>query len=196
MRPGRPASSRRAWTSCWPSPYRSSGCGTLSGGSRSPPSAMPPPSRPRPLPGHLLLAALLLAALAGVGTEALAHGGPVKVIEERFVVTVALWPAAETTRLRFFVRDFRSGQAPAEALSFRARILEDRSRAVVCEGATAPVQDGEAARVYEPEDWRVWIGEAGSAGWVSTAVVGTAAVTIVILGVSSWRRRGDGKDGT
>jgi len=181
---------------------------------------MPPPSRPRPLPGHLLLAALLLAALAGGGTEALAHGGPVKVIEERFVVTVALWPAAETTRLRFFVRDFRSGQAPAEALSFRARILEDRSRAVVCEGATAPVQDGEAnllcrlpgdgfyevflqfwrdgepARVYEPEDWRVWIGEAGSAGWVSTVVVGTAAVTIVILGVSSWRRRGDGKDGT
>jgi len=181
---------------------------------------MPPPSRPRPLPGHLLRAALLLAALAGVGTEALAHGGPVKVIEDRFVVTVALWPAAETTRLRFFVRDFRSGQAPAEALSFRARILEDRSRAVVCEGATAPVQDGEAnllcrlpgdgfyevflqfwrdgepARVYEPEDWRVWIGEAGSAGWVSTAVVGTAAVTIVILGVSSWRRRNDGKDGS
>ena len=181
---------------------------------------MPPPSRPRSLPGHRLLAVLLLVALTGVGTEALAHGGPVKVIEERFVVTVALWPAAETTRLRFFVRDFRSGQAPAEALSFRARILEDRSRAVVCEGATAPVQDGEAnllcrlpgdgfyevflqfwrdgepARVYEPEDWRVWIGEAGSAGWVSTAVVGTAAVTIVILGVSSWRRRGDGKDGT
>ena len=57
-------------------------------------------------------------------------------------------------------------------------------------------RDGEPARVYEPEDWRVWIGEAGSAGWVSTAVVGTAAVTIVILGVSSWRRRGDGKDGT
>jgi hypothetical protein len=182
---------------------------------------MPPPSRPRPLPGHLLLAALLLAALAGVGTEALAHGGPVKVIEERFVVTVALWPAAETTRLRFFVRDFRSGRAPAEALSFRARILEERSRAVICEGASASVEDGEAnllcrlprdgfyevflqfwqdgepARVYEPEDWRVWIGEAGgSAGWVSTVVVGTAAMTIAILGVSSWRRRGDGKDGT
>lgn len=181
---------------------------------------MPPPSRPRPLPGHRLLAALLLAALAGVGTEALAHGGPVKVIEDRFVVTVALWPAAETTRLRFFVRDFRSGRAPAEDLSFRARILEERSRAVICEGAPASVEDGEAnvlchfprdgfyevflqfwqdgepARVYEPEDWRVWIGEAGSAGWVSTAVVGTAAVTIVILGVSSWRRRNDGKDGS
>jgi hypothetical protein len=144
----------------------------------------------------------------------------VKVIEDRFVVTVALWPAAESTRLRFFVRDFHTGQAPAEALSFRARILDDRSRAMVCEGASAPVQDGEAnllcrfpsdgfyevflqfwrdgepARVYEPEDWRVWIGEAGSAGWVSTVVVGMAAVTIVMLGVSSWRRRGDGKDGT
>lgn len=176
---------------------------------------MRPHSRSRPLPGHLLLAAVLLVLLT---TEALAHGGPVKVIEDRFVVTVALWPTAETTRLRFFVRDFRSGQAPAEALSFRARILEDRSRAVVCEGPTAAVQDGEAnllcrlprdgfyevflqfwrdgepARVYEPEDWRVWIGEAGGAGWVSTVVVGTAAVTIVMLGVSSWRRRGDGKD--
>lgn len=162
---------------------------------------------------------MLLGLLTGVGTEARAHGGPVKVIEDRFVVTVALWPAAESTRLRFFVRDFHSGQAPAEALSFRARILEDHSRAVVCEGAAAPVQDGEAnllcrfprdgfyevflqfwrdgepARVYEPDDWRVWIGEAGSAGWVSTVVVGTAAVTIMMLGVSSWRRRGDGKDG-
>lgn len=164
------------------------------------------------------MAAVLLVALTGVG-KALAHGGPVKVIEDRFVVTVALWPTADTTWLRFFVRDFRSGQAPAEALSFRARILEDRSRALICEGPPAPVQGGEAnllcrvprdgfyevflqfwrdaepARVYEPEDWRVWIGEAGgSTGWVSTVVVGTAAVTIVILGVSSWRRRRDGRD--
>lgn len=182
---------------------------------------MPPHARSRPLSGHRLLAAWLLLALTGLGTEARAHGGPVKVIEDRFVVTVALWPAAETTRLRFFVRDFRSGRAPAEDLSFRARILEERSRAVICEGAPASVEDGEAnvlchfprdgfyevflqfwldgepARVYEPEDWRVWIGEAGgSVGWVSTAVVGTAAVTIVILSVSSWRRRNDGKDGS
>ena len=180
---------------------------------------MPPHSRSRSLAGHRLLAAGLLALLTGVGTEALAHGGPVKVIEDRYVVTVVLWPAAETTRLRFFVRDFGSGQAPAEALSFRARILEESSRAVICDGPPAPVQDGEAnllcrlprdgyyevflqfwrdgepARVYEPEDWRVWIGEPGSVGWVSTVVVGTAAVTIVTLGVSSWRRRGNGKDG-
>ena len=181
---------------------------------------MPPHSRPRPLPGPPLLAAVLLLLLTGGGTEAVAHGGPVKVVEDRFVVTVVLWPAADTTRLRFFVRDFGSGQAPAEALSFRAHILEDRSRAVTCEGPPAPVEDGEAnllcrfprdgyyevflkfwqdgepARVYEPEDWRVWIGEGdGSTNWVSTVVVGTAAATIVILGVSSWRRRHDGKDG-
>ncbi|MEX2223007.1 MAG: hypothetical protein WEG40_14540 [Candidatus Rokuibacteriota bacterium] len=160
----------------------------------------------------------MLVALAGSGTEARAHGGPVKVIEDRFVVTVALWPAAETTQLRFFVRDFRSGQVPAEAMSFRVRILEDRSRAVTCEGPPASVEDGEAnllcrfpregyyevflqfwrdrepARVYEPEDWLVWIGGGGSAGWVSSVVVGTAAVAIVMLGVSSWRRRADGKD--
>ena len=114
-----------------------------------------------------------------------------KVIEDRFVVTVALWPAAETTRLRFFVRDFRSGRAPAEALSFRARILEEalagrdlrgrsppRSRTVEANLLCRTPGDGfyevflqfwtgaaEPARVYEPEDWRVWIGEAGGAPW-------------------------------
>ena len=169
---------------------------------------------------HRLLAALLLAALAGAAGEALAHGGPSKLVERRFVVTATLWPAGDATRLRFFFRDFRSGRMPEEPLSFRVRILADGSRAPVYEGAGGRVKDGRAdvlfrvpdegfyevflqfwsdgdpAHVYAPDDWRVWIGEPGSPRpWRSIAVVATAAVALAMIGVARRHRRVDGSDG-
>jgi len=177
---------------------------------------MPFRSRWRTRSAHGLLAALLLAALAGAAGEASAHGGPSKLVERRFVVTATLWPAGDATRLRFFLRDFRSGRVPGEPLSFRVRILADRSRALVYEGGGGRVENGRAdvlfqvpnqgfyelflqfwsdgnpTHVYEPDDWRVWIGEPGSSRpWSSIAVVATAAVAMAMIGVATWRRRID-----
>ncbi len=182
---------------------------------------MPFRSRRRTRSAPRLLAALLLAALAGAAGEALAHGGPSKLVERRFVVTATLWPAGDATRLRFFFRDFRSGRMPVEPLSFRVRILADRSWALIYEGAGDRVEDGRAdvlfrapdegfyevflqfwsdgdpTHVYEPDDWRIWIGEPGSPRpWSAIAVVATAAVAIGMIGVTTWRRRVDGSEGT
>jgi hypothetical protein len=179
------------------------------------------PSRRRTRSAPRVLPALLLAVLAGAAGEAVAHGGPSKLVERRFVVTATLWPAGDATRLRFFFRDFRSGRMPVEPLSFRVRILADRSRALIYEGAGSRVEDGRAdvlfrapdegfyevflqfwsdgdpTHVYEPDDWRVWIGDPGSPRpWSSIAVVATAAVAIGMIGVATWRRRVDGSEGT
>jgi hypothetical protein len=181
---------------------------------------MPSPSRRRTRSALRVLAALLLATLAGPAGDALAHGGPSKLVERRFVVTATLWPTGDATRLRFFFRDFRSGRVPVEPLSFRVRILADRSRAVIYEGAGGRVEDGrvdvlfrapdegfyevflqfwsdgDPTHVYEPDDWRVWIGEPGSPRpWGSIAVVATAAVGMAMIGVATWRRRADGSEG-
>jgi hypothetical protein len=181
---------------------------------------MPFPFRRRTRSAHRLLAVLLLTGLAGAAGEASAHGGPDKLVERRFVVTATLWPAGDATRLRFFFRDFRSGRMPGEPLSFHVRILADRSRALVYEGAGGRVEEGRAdvlfrvpdegfyevflqfwsdrdpTHVYEPDDWRVWIGEPGSPRpWRSIAVVATAAVAMAMIGVATWRRRVDGRQG-
>jgi hypothetical protein len=181
---------------------------------------MPFRSQRRTRSAHRLLAALVLAALAGAAGEALAHGGPSKLVERRFVVTATLWPAGDATRVRFFFRDFRSGRMPVEPLSFRVRIFADESRTLVYEGAGGRVEDGRAdvlfrvpdegfyevvlqfwsdgdpTHVYEPDDWRVWIGESGSPRpWSSIAIVATAAVAMAMIGVATWRRRVDGRQG-
>jgi hypothetical protein len=182
---------------------------------------MRPHRRPRKRSGPHLLGVLLLLAVVVCGRETRAHGGTEKVVDDRFVVTAVLVPIGDATLLRFFFRDFQSGQRSPEALSARVRVLDDRSGAVVCESPVASVSDGwaqvvcrfsaagfhevflqfwvdgEVTRVYKPEDWRVWIGDAGGSGtWVSRVVVGAAAVTIAMMGVSTWRRRADGRYGT
>ena len=181
---------------------------------------MPFRSRRHTRSAHRLLAALLLATLAGAAGEAAAHGGPSKLVERRFVVTATLWPAGDATRLRFFFRDFRSGRMPVEPLSFRVRILADGSRTLLYEGAGGRVQDGRAdvlfrvpdegfyevvlqfwsdgdpTHVYAPDDWRVWIGDPASPRpWRSIAIVATAAGAMAMIGVATWRRRVDGRDG-
>jgi hypothetical protein len=135
-----------------------------------------------PIRWSIGLAAVLLAALPGVAGRALAHGAPEKVIDERFVVTVALAPDGDLTRLRFFFRDFQTGRGLTEPMSVRVRIAEDEAptplhdqrAAVVGSWADVLYQfphdgfyevvlefslDAEPARVYRPEDWRIWVGK-------------------------------------
>jgi hypothetical protein len=123
--------------------------------------------------------------------------------------------------LRFFFRDFQTGRMPVEPLSFRVRILADGARTLVYEGAGGRVEDGRAdvlfrvptegfyevflqfwsdtdpSHVYEPEDWRVWIGDPGSPRpWRSALLVATAALVLAILPVATWRSWVDREDGT
>jgi len=114
-----------------------------------------------PIRWSIGLAAVLLAALPGVAGRALAHGAPEKVIDERFVVTVALAPDGDLTRLRFFFRDFQTGRGLTEPMSVRVRIAEDEAPTPLHDQRAAVVfsLDGEPARVYRPEDWRIWVGK-------------------------------------
>ena len=91
---------------------------------------------------HHLLATLLLAALAGAAGEASAHGAR------------ASSSSAGRRHRRALARRGRHAAAlllarlqwtdPVKPLSFRARILADRSRTLVYEGAGGRVEDGRA----------------------------------------------------
>lgn len=165
-----------------------------------------------------LAAVLLLAALPGVAGRASAHGAPEKVIDERFVVTVAVAPDGDLTRLRFFFRDFRSGRGLTEPMSVRVRIAEDgtptllQDRGVAVVGGRADVLyrfphdgfyevvlefsfDREPARVYRPEDWRIWVGKPRVIDKRSWAWVATTSALLTAMVVISLTRRGNDRGG-
>jgi hypothetical protein len=164
------------------------------------------------------VAALLLSMLAAA-SDGDAHGGPVKVVDDRYAVTALLFPAGDATRLQFFVSEFRTGRVPQEPVSFRIRVVDDDSRAPVCPGLGGALETGRASaicrvprdgfyevflefwsdrepgRVYAPEDWRVWIGESRTGRGPATLLVLAAALATVSMGVSAWRRRGVARGG-
>ena len=158
-------------------------------------------------------AVVLLAGIPGVMGRALAHGAPEKVVDERFVVTVALAPDGDLTRLRFFFRDFKTGRGLTEPMSVRVRIAEDEAPAPLHEGRAAMEGswadvlyrfphdgfyevvlefslDGEPARVYRPEDWRIWVGKPRPVSirtWAWAA--GTSTLLTMVVVISIKRRR-------
>ena len=162
---------------------------------------------------------LLLAALPGVAGRAWAHGAPEKVIDERFVVTVALAPDGDLTRLRFFIRDFRSGRGLTEPMSARVRIAEDETPTVLQDSGAAVVSGradvfyqfphdgfyevvleftlaGEPARVYRPEDWRIWVGppqELDGRTWAWVTVTSALLTVVVVASLKSQRSERGGE---
>ena len=160
-----------------------------------------------------LAAVLLLAGVPGVMGRALAHGAPEKVIGERFVVTVALAPDGDFTRLRFFFRDFRTGRGLTEPMSVRVRIAEDETLAPLHEGRADVMGSGadmlyqfphdgfyevvlefsldrEPARVYRPEDWRIWVGKPralDSRAWAGVAATSALLITVVVISLKRQR---------
>ena len=161
-----------------------------------------------------LAVVLVLAGVPGVMGRALAHGSPEKVIDERFVVTVALAPDGDFTRLRFFFRDFRTGRGLTEPMSVRVRIAEDETLTPLHEGradltgswADMLYQfphdgfyevlvefslDREPARVYRPEDWRIWVGKPRPLdirAWAwAAAATSTLLTTVVVISLRRQR---------
>ena len=165
-------------------------------------------------PWSIFLAAVLLVSGFGVMGRALAHGAPEKVIDERFVVTVALAPDGDLTRLRFFFRDFQTGRGLTEPISARVRIARDETLTLLHEGPAVVVgswadvlyrfpDDGfyevllefslgsEPARVYQPEDWRIWVGKPRPLDirtWAWAAAVTSTLLTMVVV-ISLRRQR-------
>ena len=170
-------------------------------------------------PWSICFAAVLLVGGPGVMGRALAHGAPEKVIDERFVVTVALAPDGDLTRLRFFFRDFRTGRGLTEPISARVRIAKDETPTPLHEGPAVVVGswadvlyqfphdgfyevllefslDGEPARVYRPEDWRIWVGKPRPLDiqtWAWAAATSTLLTMVVVI---SLRRQRPERGGT
>jgi hypothetical protein len=165
-----------------------------------------------------LLVLLGLASVPGVAGRAQAHGGPEKVIEGRFVVTVALAPDGDLTRLRFFFRDFQTGRGLTVPMSVRVRIAEDETlrplhdTQAAATGGRADVLyqfphdgfyevllefslDGEPERVYRPEDWRIWVGppqDLDGRTWAWVTVTSALLTVVVVAALKSQRNERGG----
>ena len=155
-----------------------------------------------------------LSFVPGVAGRALAHGGPEKVIDGRYVITVALAPDGELTRLRFFFRDFRTGRGLTDPMSVRVRIAEDETLTPLHDTRAAAVGgradvlyqfshdgfyevvlefslDSEPGRVYRPEDWRIWVGppqEVDGRTWAWVTVTSALLTVVVVASLKGHRR--------
>jgi len=158
-------------------------------------------------PGHALLAGL--AVLLAAARLASAHGVLEKVVGD-LVVSLVLVPVHDTTALRFFFRDVRSGGPLIVPIAFRVRLRDEGAGAQVEEspplttktgtgefvprvaraGLHEVVLEAERAdrpgRIYRPEDWLVEMGAIGPArpvpgGWV------LASGLAFLVGVVGWR---------
>ena len=165
---------------------------------------------------RLSLAAGLLLAVVATADTAWAHGGPEKVVDDRFVVSLSVAPADDVTQLRFFLRDFRTGRDPADPISFRVRILAEGAPTVVYQSPPLAMAsrgadvlhrfpregfyeifvefwlDREPGQIFRPEDWRIWIGGRRSAGdWLPIAVVGALTLAIAAITVTMRHARAE-----
>jgi hypothetical protein len=160
---------------------------------------------------HALLGGL--AVLIAAARLASAHGVPEKVVGD-LVVSLVLVPVHDTTVLRFFFRDLRSGGPLAAPIAFRVRLRDEGAGAQVEESPPLTTMTGTGefvprvpraglhevvleleradrpGRIYRPEDWLVQMGELGPrrpvpGGWV------LAPGLAFLMGVVGWRWRGN-----
>jgi hypothetical protein len=77
-------------------------------------------------------AALLLASLILFTDIRIvrANGEPEKVVEGKYVVSLVLIPRGEEMSLRFFFRDFRTGQRLLVPISFKIKIRDYQTRSL------------------------------------------------------------------
>ncbi len=143
------------------------------------------------MPSRAIISAVLLTGsliLVSGPPFAAAHGGPEKVVDHKYVVSLMLLPAGDAARLRFFFRDFKTGRRLAERVFFRVRIRDEKSGDFLLASPLLSAQDGagdwlgrfprdgfyevflefeksgEPGKIYRPDDWYLWIAAGPGAG--------------------------------
>ena len=166
----------------------------------------------------ILTTALLVASLILFSDVRLisAHGEPEKVVEGKYVVSLALMPQGKEMSLRFFFRDFKTGQRLLVPISFQIKIRDPQTEKFVFESLNLRATNGvgdliysfslagfyeiflefektdEPRKIYRPEDWYVWVpaGQAAEAhGYYGIIVI--SGLLAAISGMA-WRSRRKG----
>jgi len=134
---------------------------------------------------------------------------PEKVVGD-LVVSLVLVPVHDTTALRFFFRDVRSGRPLVVPIAFRVRLRDEGAGAQVEESPALTTKTGTGefvprvaraglhevvleveradrpGRTYRPEDWLVEMGALGPVRPVPGAWV-LASGLVFLVGVVGWR---------
>jgi hypothetical protein len=161
-------------------------------------------------------AALLVASLILFSDIRLiwAHGEPEKVIEGKYVVSLVLVPQDAKMSLRFFFRDFKTGQRLLAPISFQIKIRDPQAQKFVFESPNLRARNGvgdliyqfyldgfyevflefekadEPGKIYRPDDWYLWIpaGHAAEAqGYYG--IIAISALLVAISGTVWWSRK-------
>ena len=143
-----------------------------------------------------------------------AHGEPEKVIEGKYVASLVLVPQGAEMSLRFFFRDFKTGQRLLVPISFQIKIRDPRAQKFVFESPSMRARNGvgdliyqfsldgfyevflefekadEPGKIYRPDDWYLWIpaGHAAEAhGYYG--IIAVSALLVAISGMAWWSRK-------
>jgi len=143
-----------------------------------------------------------------------AHGEPEKVVEGKYVISLMLVPQGEEMSLRFFFRDFQTGQRLLVPISFHIRIRDYQAQKFVFESPTIRASNGvgelvyqfsrdrfyevflefetadKLGTIYRPEDWYLWVpaGHAAEApGYYG--IIAISGLLMAISGMAWWSRR-------
>ena len=163
----------------------------------------------------ILATALLVASLILFSDVRLisAHGEPEKVVEGKYVVSLALMPQGKEMSLRFFFRDFKTGHRLLVPISFHVKIRDPEAQKFIFESPNLRANKGvgdfayqfsldgfyevflqfekadEPGKIYRPEDWYVWVpaGQAAEAhGYYG--IIAISGLLVAISGIA-WRSR-------
>jgi len=143
-----------------------------------------------------------------------AHGEPEKVVEGKYVISLMLVPQGEEMSLRFFFRDFQTGQRLLVPISFHIKIRDHQAQKFVFESPNIRASNGvgelvyqfsldgfyevflefekadELGKIYRPDDWYVWV----PAGQTAEAhgyygIIAISGLLVAISGMAWWSRR-------
>jgi hypothetical protein len=159
----------------------------------------------------LLVASVILFSDSGL---IWANGEPEKVVERKYVVSLVLVPQREEMSLRFFFRDFKTGQRLLVPISFQIKIRDPLAQKFVFESPNIRTSNGvgelvyhfsldgfyevflefekadEPGKIYRPDDWYLWIpaGHAAEAhGYYG--IIAISALLVAISGMAWWSRK-------
>jgi len=144
----------------------------------------------------------------------LANGEPEKVVEGKYVVSLVLVPQEGGMSLRFFFRDFKTGERLLVPISFQIKIRDHQAQKFVFQSPNIQASNGvgelvyqfsldgfyevflefekadEPGKIYRPDDWYLWIpaGQAAQAhGYYG--IIAISGLLVAISGMAWWSRR-------